>query len=324
MSFSNLDPSLAAALQSMFADASAQGFSIQINSGFRSPEHQARIISDNWHKFDLPASDRARWEADVESMGAVQAGQRWSSIFSNARRTAGGQGERGTPMRNWIALPGSSNHQRGTAADLGYSSPEARSWAHANAGEYGLAFPLGNEPWHAELVSARMNDHSNHAHASAQPKVNQDDPSPNVSASVALTDSSADGPLAGPPATSTSPSDRSISDSVQAVANTEVLRRQEQVASQFLNAMPHQQRMTEEAMFNRALLSGETRTFNDWFAQERFRSYATAAAANDPTVTQSLTEQQRQVLAHVGRQSSQGPDKPNYMGRMFAHAFMGV
>lgn len=311
MSFSNLDPSLAAALQSMFADASEQGFSIQTNSGFRSPEHQARIISDNWHKFDLPAADRARWEADVESMGAIQAGQRWSSIFSNARRTVGGEGERGTPMRNWIALPGSSNHQRGLAADLGYSSPEARSWAHANAGEYGLAFPLGNEPWHAELASARMNAESSH-------------PSPNASASLALTESSADGPLAGPPATSTSPSGRAISDSVQGVANTEVLRRQEQVASQFLNAMPHQQRMAEEAMFNRALLSGETRTFNDWFAQERFRSYATAAAANDPTVTQFLTEQQRQVLAHVGRQSSQGPTNPDRQGRTFAHAFMGV
>lgn len=57
--------------------------------------------------------------------------------------------------RKWVAPPGSSQHNHGNAADLRYVSDAARAWAHANAAQYGLAFPLGNEPWHVELAKAR-------------------------------------------------------------------------------------------------------------------------------------------------------------------------
>src|SRR5690606_28212272 len=36
----------------------------------------------------------------------------------------------------------------------------AREWAHANAPNYGLAFPLGHEPWHVELAGARSGGHA--------------------------------------------------------------------------------------------------------------------------------------------------------------------
>ena len=57
--------------------------------------------------------------------------------------------------RKWVAPPGRSNHNHGTAADLKYLSPAAQEWAHANAANYGLAFPLSNEPWHIEIAEAR-------------------------------------------------------------------------------------------------------------------------------------------------------------------------
>lgn len=57
--------------------------------------------------------------------------------------------------RKWVAPPGKSNHNHGKAADLKYGSDAARQWAHQNAGQFGLAFPLSNEPWHIELASAR-------------------------------------------------------------------------------------------------------------------------------------------------------------------------
>ena len=61
--------------------------------------------------------------------------------------------------RQWVAPPGKSNHNHGMAADLSFASPEARQWAHDNAGQYGLSFPLSNEPWHVELASARNGMH---------------------------------------------------------------------------------------------------------------------------------------------------------------------
>jgi hypothetical protein len=57
--------------------------------------------------------------------------------------------------RKWVAPPGNSQHNHGNAADLKYASPEALQWVRANAGKFGLAFPLSNENWHIELATAR-------------------------------------------------------------------------------------------------------------------------------------------------------------------------
>lgn len=54
--------------------------------------------------------------------------------------------------RQWVAPPGNSRHNHGLAADLSYLSPAAQEWAHANAGRFGLHFPLANENWHIEPI----------------------------------------------------------------------------------------------------------------------------------------------------------------------------
>ena len=60
--------------------------------------------------------------------------------------------------RKWVAPPGNSQHNKGNAADLGYSSAAARQWIHQNAGNFGLSFPLANENWHIEDADARSKD----------------------------------------------------------------------------------------------------------------------------------------------------------------------
>jgi len=57
--------------------------------------------------------------------------------------------------RKWVAPPGNSQHNHGNAVDLAFANDAAREWAHANAANYGLAFPLANENWHLELAGAR-------------------------------------------------------------------------------------------------------------------------------------------------------------------------
>ena len=52
------------------------------------------------------------------------------------------------------APPGSSNHEVGLAADLGYPSDEAERAAHARAPGCGLEFPVPYEPWHVEPIDA--------------------------------------------------------------------------------------------------------------------------------------------------------------------------
>jgi hypothetical protein len=57
--------------------------------------------------------------------------------------------------RKWVAPPGHSQHGEGNALDLGYGSDAQRDWIRQHAGEYGLKFPLGNEPWHIEPQETR-------------------------------------------------------------------------------------------------------------------------------------------------------------------------
>ena len=69
----------------------------------------------------------------------------------------------GTPekARKWVAPPGKSNHNRGTAVDLNSSgaflgknkNTKATQWAHANAEKFGLHFRMGHEPWHIEPLN---------------------------------------------------------------------------------------------------------------------------------------------------------------------------
>jgi len=62
-----------------------------------------------------------------------------------------------------VARPGHSKHESGNAADLyGFGlkgggpqvSEATRAWVHGNAGNYGLYFPMGHEPWHIQLQGA--------------------------------------------------------------------------------------------------------------------------------------------------------------------------
>lgn len=91
----------------------------------------------------------------------IQQGLRISSGYRSPERQAqlwqGALQKYGSPSaaRKWVAPPGRSNHNHGQAADLKYMSPAARQWAHQNAGNFGLAFPLSNENWHIELAGAR-------------------------------------------------------------------------------------------------------------------------------------------------------------------------
>src|SRR5690606_29741586 len=116
-----------------------------IYSGARTPERQAEIIAENARKYGI---DRAAWERDVAAMGPVEAGKKWAGEF---RRTG---------MSEYIGKPGGSYHQHGTAADMSFNGQSLKNapaevvqWLHANAGRYGLKFPLTNENWHIEDAS---------------------------------------------------------------------------------------------------------------------------------------------------------------------------
>lgn len=117
-SFSGMDPRFSGALQQLFAAAP--------------PDIQAQLRVSSGYR--SPERQSQLYDAALAKYGSPEA------------------------ARRWVAPPGRSNHNHGYAADLKYLSPDAMKWAHANAGQFGLAFPLGNENWHIELAGVRGGD----------------------------------------------------------------------------------------------------------------------------------------------------------------------
>lgn len=150
--FYGLQPDFAANLRSFMA---AAPMPLSIVSGYRSPEHQADLFN-----------------AAVAKYGSPEA------------------------ARKWVAPPGHSMHNLGEAVDLGYggglgSGPASLiNWAHQNAAQYGLAFPMSYENWHIEPIGAR---------GQTPAAVNAPDPNTMTSPSSASDPGSAEGAVAAAP-----------------------------------------------------------------------------------------------------------------------------
>jgi len=92
----------------------------------------------------LAAAEQAG--APIKIMSGYRSPERQAQLFQAAVAKYGSP----EAARKWVAPPGKSNHGRGIAVDLQYSSGQARGWAHQNAAKFGLHFRMSHEPWHIE------------------------------------------------------------------------------------------------------------------------------------------------------------------------------
>lgn len=76
--------------------------------------------------------------------GLRDSGLQWDLRHARCPGRECDRGCRGKPL---TALPGTSNHRLGTAADISGSKSQ---WAIQNKARYGLATPVPGEPWHFE------------------------------------------------------------------------------------------------------------------------------------------------------------------------------
>lgn len=95
------------------------------------------------------APDNIRSNLQITS--AYRSPQVQQELWDNAVRQYGSE----AAARKWVAPPGNSKHNSGTAIDFRYGNDAARQWAHQNATKFNLAFPLSHEPWHVEPAWAR-------------------------------------------------------------------------------------------------------------------------------------------------------------------------
>lgn len=223
--------------------------------------------------------------------------------------------------RKWVAPPGKSQHNHGTAADLAYGSDEARQWAHSNAANFGLNFRMDYEPWHIELAPQDENAHSHFsaaALANAEYQSNSDAPDLRMTEDEAVATSStvdeqarrdAKNVEASVAAAESEKQDAptwkgSYAGVVQPSVTQNLESRQSNLignaARDFFNTLSPQQKMMEQqAYMNARRQSGESKSIQEWFASMRFPSYLTGFQVKDPQTIGNLSKDQQNFLHSV-------------------------
>lgn len=149
-SFTGLNAEFATGVYGLTQAAQEAGIDLKITSAYRSPAVQADIIERGMSKYGLGGRS-GEWRADVSSMGPEAAGRKWRPVM----RSAG--------LTKFIAMPGTSQHQRGNAVDFAGAngrlvrdpnSREAR-FIRSNADRFGLSVPMSWEPWQVERIGSR-------------------------------------------------------------------------------------------------------------------------------------------------------------------------
>ena len=130
----SVDSRIYPALQQMFDDARSQGIYPVVASGYRTEADQERIMEEKVQEFQDQGYSRE--EAQQEA-------------------------------QNWVALPGTSEHQLGSAVDINADGihsygDEVYAWLNENSWQYGFIqrYPLDKtditgisyEPWHYRYV----------------------------------------------------------------------------------------------------------------------------------------------------------------------------
>jgi hypothetical protein len=107
----------------------------------------------------LQAAERELGPGALRITSAYRSPELQAVLYQNALERYGSEAE----ARRWVAPPGGSQHNFGTAVDFAAAGggllrdPDSREaqWLRENAPRFGLAVPMDWEPWQVELAGAR-------------------------------------------------------------------------------------------------------------------------------------------------------------------------
>lgn len=107
----------------------------------------------------LQAAEQELGPGSLRITSAYRSPELQAQLYERALERYGSEAE----ARRWVAPPGRSQHNFGTAVDFANEGggllrdPDSREaqWLRQNAARFGLAVPMDWEPWQVELAGAR-------------------------------------------------------------------------------------------------------------------------------------------------------------------------
>lgn len=107
----------------------------------------------------LKAAEAELGPGSLRITSAYRSPELQATLYENALKKYGSEAE----ARRWVAPPGKSRHNFGTAVDFAAAEggllrdPDSREaqWLKKNAPRFGLSVPMSWEPWQVELDGAR-------------------------------------------------------------------------------------------------------------------------------------------------------------------------
>jgi len=135
----NYEQQLAGLKAEMARRSSAAATEITVTAG--SPDRLAGLDDDFQTKLRQMIADAAAEGLELGISSGLRSTEQQARLWAEALQKYGSPAE----ARKHVAPPGTSKHEKGEAADITFGSHAAREWAAANAGAYGLGFPVATE-----------------------------------------------------------------------------------------------------------------------------------------------------------------------------------
>jgi len=265
----NFNQGFGTSLAPFLSAAGEAGHNIQINSGFRSPEHQGRL-----------------YDAALKKYGSETAARKWVAPPGKSQHNHGGAADLqfgSDEARTWA---------HNNALDFGLNfRMDYEPWH------------IEQQPDHKQDQKDALGSHYSAAllgeqnSSEEQPTLTDEEPSANAQLSLtAATDSKQE-----PVEENINPSysqviQPSITNSLQEMKMFNVA----EASMKFFQSLSPQQRMMEQQAYMKSRRTdNDKRPIEEWFSVERFPNYVNGFSSSDPQTLGNLSQAQKQALGQT-------------------------
>lgn len=266
-------------LARFLSDAREAGHNITINSGYRSPEHQARLYEEALTKY-----------------GSEQAARQWVAPPGRSRHNHGEAADLAYATDEARAWAHENARNYGMHFRMSHEPWHIEPMSTSN-GQQAVALAEVRQENPVDINPVEVSEETNEESRASLNGERSEIADENERRSVAASGEASPANETDEPTTEDKPVP--MDTSVTNALNNQQTRKLDDAARDFFRGLSPQQRMVEQAQFNLAKRNGESANLEDWFVENRFNSYFKAYMMGDQNSVMAMTPLQKSVMQNV-------------------------